>query len=89
MTVDDRPLLLLDLDETLIHCSTRPMDTGYTYKVPLTDKDGRIVTGKIYLRPGLHRFLETVARLYVVVVFTASSGFYGEKMVELIDPQGN
>jgi hypothetical protein len=37
-------------------------------------------------RPHLHTFLERVARLYEVVVFTASQRVYAEQLLNVVDP---
>jgi carboxy-terminal domain RNA polymerase II polypeptide A small phosphatase len=68
-------LLVLDLDETLIHatevCNSRPPDhVVFQYGV--------------YLRPGLGKFLEHVANVFRVAVWTSSSLDYAEQVCALI-----
>ena len=40
-------------------------------------------------RPHLDVFLQTVARMFEVVVFTASQKVYADKLLDLIDPKKN
>jgi CTD small phosphatase-like protein 2 len=78
--------LVLDLDETLVHC-------GFT-EVPGADIRLQIeyggapytVVGK--RRPHLRAFLREAARHFELVCFTASQQLYAEKIVQLIDPDG-
>lgn len=65
----DRPLLILDLDETLIHGSERPLAAKH---------DFRCVSFYIYERPFVREFIEACARLYKLAVWTSSSGDYAQ-----------
>lgn len=76
--------LVLDLDETLVHCTVEPVDDanlvfpvafhGTTYQV------------HVRLRPKLYEFLEAIAGKYEVIVFTASQKVYANELLNLIDP---
>jgi hypothetical protein len=82
----DAPLvsLVLDLDETLVHCTVEPVDDadlvfpvvfhGMTYQV------------HVRLRPHLFQFLEKIKGQYEVIVFTASQKVYANELLDLIDP---
>jgi hypothetical protein len=82
----DAPLisLVLDLDETLVHCTVEPVDDadlvfpvvfhGMTYQV------------HVRLRPHLFQFLEKIHGQYEVTVFTASQKVYANELLDLIDP---
>jgi CTD small phosphatase-like protein 2 len=84
----DAPLisLVLDLDETLVHCTVEPVDDadlvfpvvfhGMTYQV------------HVRLRPHLFQFLEKIKGEYEVIVFTASQKVYANELLDLIDPDG-
>jgi NLI interacting factor-like phosphatase len=76
--------LVLDLDETLVHCTVEPVDDadlvfpvvfhGMTYQV------------HVRLRPHLYEFLEKIAGKFEVIVFTASQKVYANELLNLIDP---
>lgn len=39
-------------------------------------------------RPYLHTFLERVAEMFEVVIFTASQSIYAEQLLDILDPDG-
>lgn len=82
------PLLVLDLDETLVHC-LKPgaesldstIETGYF-------NDSKQWIGlRINVRPFVREFLEELASFFVIYVYTASEAQYAKSVVRLIDPQ--
>ncbi|KAI9221054.1 HAD-like domain-containing protein, partial [Blastocladiella britannica] len=76
--------LVLDLDETLLHCSTTPMqNASLAFSV---DFNGTRFDIYGNLRPGVHRFLRKVAQVYEVVIFTASQQVYAERVLQALDP---
>jgi Dullard-like phosphatase family protein len=81
----DKITLVLDIDETLVHASfntAKPFDTRLTIETE-TER------GHIYVafRPKLREFLEFVAPLFEVVIFTASMSVYAEQLMDQLDPQ--
>ena len=61
---------VLDLDETLVHCSVEPIvGADLTFGV---DFNGVMYTVFVRKRPHLQRFLEAIAGRFEVVIFTAS-----------------
>jgi len=63
--------LILDLDETLVHSGFKP------FKVPSDillkiELEGRIHDIHVLIRPGANEFLEKMAEIYELVIFTAS-----------------
>ena len=82
------PLLVLDLDETLVHClkpgaegSSSTVETGYY-------NDSRQWVGlRINVRPFVREFLEELSSYFVIYVFTASEVLYAKAVVKLVDPQ--
>jgi len=78
-----RKVLVLDLDETLVHSTFDPVKTadlvlpvklqGQTYKI------------NVMIRPGTEEFLTRMGELYEVVIFTASLAEYAEPLVRELD----
>jgi RNA polymerase II subunit A small phosphatase-like protein len=78
--------LVLDLDETLVHSSFRPVPSpDFVISIEL---DG--VTHRVYVqkRPGVDQFLEECASKFEVVVFTASLDKYANPLLDILDPKG-
>jgi RNA polymerase II subunit A small phosphatase-like protein len=65
--VNNKPLLILDLDETLIYASLRPLASKH---------DFRCASYYIHKRPFVHEFLETCAGIYDLAVWTSSTSDY-------------
>jgi RNA polymerase II subunit A small phosphatase-like protein len=63
----DKNLLILDLDETLLYASERPLDR---------DPDLVVISYHVYFRPGLAEFIRHVASLYRLAVWTSASRPY-------------
>jgi len=77
--------LVLDLDETLVHSSFKPVNNAnITLNV---DIEGQICVIYVLVRPFVAEFLARMARHYEVVVFTASLSKYAEPLVERLDPE--
>ena len=78
-----KPLLVLDLDETLIHCpKEETKGCEYTMLVP-----GTSVIISFNVRPFVQEFLEEMSKIFLVYVFTASDASYARTIVNFIDPQ--
>jgi RNA polymerase II subunit A small phosphatase-like protein len=78
--------LVLDLDETLIHsCFSVIAHADLTFSFGPEETP---VTVSVRVRPGARQFLEDLAPLYELVVFTASVKAYADRVVDHIDPQG-
>jgi len=76
--------LVLDLDETLVHCSTSLIPN---YELKFLVKFGGI-DYPVYVRrrPHLFPFLKKVSEWFEVVIFTASQKVYADKLLNIIDP---
>mgnify|MGYP000902680842 FL=1 len=72
--------LVLDMDETLLHASTKPVSRA--------DNIVRLSDGsKFYIikRPYLDEFLEQMAKIYEVVIYTAGDKEYATAVIDEID----
>ena len=74
----NKKLLVLDLDETIIH------SVGHSPESDVTLKLGRN-TLKFNIRPYCYRFLEEMAKHYNVIVYTASTENYAQPIVEYLN----
>lgn len=75
---DERKLLVLDLDETLVYADLQPLDR---------EADFRIFEYHVYRRPYLDRFLRFCGARFRVAVWTSSSGDYAAEIVDRVFPE--
>jgi hypothetical protein len=76
--------LVLDLDETLVHSSFKPiLDPDFIIPVEI---EGKIVDVYVLKRPLMDEFLAAVGDSFEVVVFTASLSKYADPLLDLLDP---
>lgn len=78
MTLLERKLLVLDLDETLVYASGQPLPRC---------ADFRVGENHVYLRPHLSRFVDFALTTFQVSVWTAAGDQYAKEMVERIFPK--
>jgi len=75
--------LVLDLDETLVHSSFKYIpDADFEITIELAGALHRVYIRK---RPGVHKFLEHVAKRWEVVIFTASLAKYADPLLDVLD----
>lgn len=76
--------LVLDLDETLVHCKVEPVpNCDFVFAVPFC---GQTYQVHVQCRPYLQEFLQAVSPHFEVVVFTASQRVYAEALLDILDP---
>mmetsp|Transcript_16104 Transcript_16104/g.40571 ORF Transcript_16104/g.40571 Transcript_16104/m.40571 type:complete len:308 (+) Transcript_16104:224-1147(+) len=80
---DPKVTLVLDLDETLVHSSFKPVPNA-DFVVPV-EVDGTVHRVFVCKRPGVDAFMKTVGELFEVVVFTASLDKYANPVLDLLD----
>ncbi|CAM9871891.1 unnamed protein product, partial [Hapterophycus canaliculatus] len=82
--------LVLDLDNTLLHCSDHPdagrvvvpgVDGIHTLRLPNQPRDYYIK-----LRPGLRRFLAQAATMFEMTIYTAGTSQYADAVASVLDP---
>ncbi|EFO65375.1 Nuclear LIM interactor-interacting factor 1 [Giardia lamblia P15] len=88
----NKKLLVLDLDETLVHSSFNKVDNADMI-IPLSIEDPvskATISHQVYVykRPYVDEFLETMAKYYELAIFTASLQVYCDAVMEKLDPNG-
>ncbi|CAI5718349.1 unnamed protein product [Peronospora destructor] len=76
--------LVLDLDETLVHCSVEEVKDPHM-QFPVTFNGVEYVVN-VKKRPHMEYFLKRASKLFEIVVFTASHKVYAEKLMNMLDP---
>lgn len=76
--------LVLDLDETLVHSSFKPVPNP-DFIVPITI-DNNVHQVYVMKRPGVDEFMQKVCQKYEIVLFTASLSKYANPLLDILDP---
>lgn len=78
--MSDKPLLILDLDETLVHATPILLDVPPALKVHDL---------YVYQRPGFAYFMRQVMRDFNVAVWTSASALYAQRVVSSLWPDAS
>jgi RNA polymerase II subunit A small phosphatase-like protein len=81
-----KPTMVIDLDETLVHSSFKPISNA-DFIVPV-EIDGTVHQVYVAKRPYVDEFLEKMGPLYECVLFTASLAKYADPVADLLDKWG-
>jgi len=75
--------LVLDLDETLVHSSFKPVDAcDFVIPVEIESQVHKVYVCK---RPFVDEFMKRCGEIYEVVIFTASLSKYADPVLDLLD----
>ncbi|KAH9265370.1 hypothetical protein BASA84_001639 [Batrachochytrium salamandrivorans] len=78
-----RKCLVLDLDETLVHSSFKPVpDADFIIPVEI---DKTVHNVYVLKRPGVDTFLQRLGTQFEIVVFTASLAKYADPVLDMLD----
>jgi len=80
-----RKTIVLDLDETLVHSSLEAPAEACDFSFPVFFNNQEHMIN-VRCRPHLQPFMQRVAELFEVVVFTASQKIYAERLLNILDP---
>lgn len=76
--------LVLDLDETLVHSTMEQCDDAdFTFPVFFNMKHHTVYVRQ---RPFLQMFLDSVAQMFEIVIFTAAQSIYAGELLDILDP---
>jgi len=78
-----RKTLILDLDETLVHSTIKPVSHHHITVNVVIDKVA--CTFYVIKRPHVDAFLKKVAEWYDIVIFTASMQQYADPLIDQLD----
>lgn len=76
--MNDKPLLILDLDETLIHAAEEPLERP---------ADFQVYKYHVYKRPYLHELIQNCRQHFRIAVWSSASDDYVQAIVKEIFPQ--
>ncbi|CAG8653705.1 38273_t:CDS:2 [Gigaspora margarita] len=79
--------LILDLDETLIHSTSRGLRADAHMIEVMVDNHACLYY--VHKRPHVDHFLKKVSEWYKVVIFTASMPEYADPVIDWLDPNKN
>ncbi|EQC25747.1 protein phosphatase [Saprolegnia diclina VS20] len=80
---EGKKCLVLDLDETLVHSSFKPIHNP-DYIIPV-EIEGHVHQVYVLKRPGVDEFMRVLAEHYEIVVYTASLSKYADPLLDQLD----
>lgn len=76
--------MVVDLDETLVHSSFKPIDCPEMI-LSIPGEESKVKNVYIRVRPGAIRFLHKMGQIFELVIFTASMSDYAKALVAKLD----
>ncbi|XP_018522989.1 LOW QUALITY PROTEIN: CTD small phosphatase-like protein 2 [Lates calcarifer] len=77
--------LVVDLEETLMFSSLNVIeDAEFTFHAAFQDHQYKVY---MILRPHVREFLQSMAKIYELFVYTCAKKEYAEKILDILDPQ--
>jgi len=80
-----RKCLVLDLDETLVHSCFEPIECSFSLTITLDETKYGVYVLK---RPYVDEFIAECAKMYELVIFTASLPEYANPVIDTLDKNG-
>lgn len=73
------------LTETLVHSTLEPCDDAdFTFHVDFNNQKHTVY---VHCRPYLKEFMDKIASLFEIIIFTASQSIYAEQLLNVLDPK--
>ena len=84
----NKKTLILDLDETLVHSSFKPLaiKSDINFNIYFQNKPYMI---NVLIRPYAQEFLEKMSKIYEIAIFTASVPQYANPLLDILDKNKN
>ncbi|CAK88433.1 unnamed protein product (macronuclear) [Paramecium tetraurelia] len=84
--IGQRKIIVLDLDETLVHSQFEYFDSfDFTINIAVQSQNFKVY---VIVRPGVKKFIEQLNHFYDIIFWTASIKEYAMAVIDYIDPDG-
>lgn len=83
----NKKTIIFDLDETLVHSTDEPVPGVSDKSLPITLPSGEVMLAGVNVRPFARECLKAANQHFEVMVFTASSRYYADTILDYLDPQ--
>ena len=83
---ENKRTIIIDLDETLIHCVEKPEMGDFSINIQLSPT--QIIRVGVNIRPFAREVLASANKDFEVILFTASQKCYADEVMDYLDPTG-
>jgi CTD small phosphatase-like protein 2 len=88
LSCQKKKIVLLDLDETLIHADfDEEFDLSEYDQIIHFISQGKKISVGILIRNGVFEFLEEISKMFCIGIFTASCQEYADAILDFLDPK--